>query len=63
MLGIDHVMDTVVGNEMIKGISGGQKRRVTFGEMIVGMANVLMLVSGGDPRLSACCVPHAHEHV
>ncbi|KAG2437813.1 hypothetical protein HXX76_005433 [Chlamydomonas incerta] len=49
MLGIEHVMDTLVGNEMIKGISGGQKRRVTFGEMIVGMANTLMLdeVSNG----------------
>ncbi|KXZ55191.1 hypothetical protein GPECTOR_3g336 [Gonium pectorale] len=43
MLGIDHVLDTLVGNEMIKGISGGQKRRVTLGEMAVGLAHVNML--------------------
>jgi hypothetical protein len=34
LLGIDHVMDTVVGNELLKGISGGQKRRVTSGACI-----------------------------
>ncbi|KAG2483980.1 hypothetical protein HYH03_017223, partial [Edaphochlamys debaryana] len=43
LLGIDHVMGTVVGNDMLKGISGGQKRRVTVGEMAVGLANVMML--------------------
>lgn len=32
LMGIDHVMDTVVGDELLKGISGGQKRRVTCGE-------------------------------
>lgn len=32
MLSIDHVMDTCVGDDMLKGISGGQKRRVTAGE-------------------------------
>jgi hypothetical protein len=36
MLGIDHVMDTLVGNELLKGISGGQKRRVTCGEGLIG---------------------------
>ncbi|GLC39280.1 hypothetical protein PLESTM_000878400, partial [Pleodorina starrii] len=43
MLGIDHVMDTLVGDEMLKGISGGQKRRVTIGEMAVGMSHVMLL--------------------
>lgn len=32
LMGIDHVLDTVVGDEMLKGISGGQKRRVTCGK-------------------------------
>ncbi|GFR39609.1 hypothetical protein Agub_g71, partial [Astrephomene gubernaculifera] len=36
MLGIEHVLDTPVGDEMVKGISGGQQRRVTVGEMAVG---------------------------
>ena len=32
-LGLSHVKDTVVGDENLRGVSGGQKRRVTFGEM------------------------------
>eukprot|EP00596_Hydrurales_sp_CCMP1899_P009770 CAMPEP_0119035166 /NCGR_PEP_ID=MMETSP1177-20130426/2120_1 /TAXON_ID=2985 /ORGANISM="Ochromonas sp, Strain CCMP1899" /LENGTH=1167 /DNA_ID=CAMNT_0006993119 /DNA_START=471 /DNA_END=3971 /DNA_ORIENTATION=+ len=35
VLGIDHVKDTIVGDAMIRGVSGGQKRRVTSGEMLV----------------------------
>eukprot|EP00978_Attheya_sp_CCMP212_P043255 scaffold279116_cov54-Attheya_sp.AAC.1 len=34
-LGIDHVAETVVGDENLRGISGGQKRRVTVGEMFM----------------------------
>lgn len=34
LLGLDHVADTVVGDENLRGISGGQKRRVTVGEMM-----------------------------
>jgi len=43
LLGIDHVMDTYVGDELLKGISGGQKRRVTSAELTVGLAQVMML--------------------
>lgn len=34
-LGIHSCKDTLVGNGMIRGVSGGQKRRVTVGEMLV----------------------------
>lgn len=35
ILGLAHVEDTFVGNsEEVRGVSGGQRRRVTFGEMI-----------------------------
>ncbi len=34
-LGLDHVADTVVGDDNLRGISGGQKRRVTVGEMLL----------------------------
>lgn len=33
-LGLEGCKDTMVGNEMIKGISGGQKRRVTVGRCV-----------------------------
>lgn len=36
LLGLEHVADTVVGGDMLRGISGGQKKRVTTGEMAVG---------------------------
>eukprot|EP00939_MAST-03C_sp_MAST-3C-sp1_P004434 g4434.t1 len=43
MLGIGDCADTVVGDELIRGISGGQKKRVTIGEMIVGGRPVILL--------------------
>ena len=36
--------DTIVGNQMIRGISGGQRKRVTTGEMIVGPMKTLFMV-------------------
>ena len=35
--------DTMVGDDMLRGISGGQKKRVTASEMIVGPKKVLFL--------------------
>ncbi|KAF8011668.1 hypothetical protein BT93_J2067 [Corymbia citriodora subsp. variegata] len=36
ILGLEACADTMVGNQMIRGISGGQRKRVTTGEMLVG---------------------------
>ena len=42
--------DTIVGNQMIRGISGGQRKRVTTGEMTVGpMKTLLMVHSAPQP--------------
>ena len=41
MLGIDHVANSFVGNDEIRGVSGGQRRRVTIGEMLQDSAPVL----------------------
>lgn len=43
ILGLDVCADTLVGNEMIRGISGGQRKRVTTGEMLVGPAKALFM--------------------
>uniref|UniRef100_A0A7N0U871 ABC transporter domain-containing protein n=1 Tax=Kalanchoe fedtschenkoi TaxID=63787 RepID=A0A7N0U871_KALFE len=43
ILGLEICADTLVGNEMFRGISGGQKKRVTTGEMLVGPARALFM--------------------
>ncbi|CAH1422174.1 unnamed protein product [Lactuca virosa] len=43
ILGLDVCRDTFVGDQMRRGISGGQKKRVTTGEMLVGPAKTLFM--------------------
>ncbi|KAL2617466.1 hypothetical protein AAZV13_08G187300 [Glycine max] len=43
ILGLDICKDTIVGDEMHRGVSGGQKKRVTTGEMIVGPTKTLFM--------------------
>ncbi|KAF9614055.1 hypothetical protein IFM89_014855 [Coptis chinensis] len=43
LIGLDICADTMVGDDMRRGISGGQKKRVTTGEMIVGPAMALFM--------------------
>ncbi|KAL6842793.1 hypothetical protein ACP4OV_027637 [Aristida adscensionis] len=43
ILGLKVCADTLVGNDMARGISGGQRKRVTIGEMLVGPARVLFM--------------------
>ena len=42
LLGLSHVADTVVGDENLRGVSGGQKRRVTVGEMLMNRHSKFM---------------------
>ncbi|KZV47168.1 pleiotropic drug resistance protein 2-like [Dorcoceras hygrometricum] len=43
ILGLDICADILVGDEMRRGISGGQKKRVTTGEMLVGPAKAFFM--------------------
>ncbi|GJP69950.1 hypothetical protein CLOP_g944 [Closterium sp. NIES-67] len=43
LLGLGICADTVVGNALVRGISGGQKKRLTTGEEMVGMRQVLLM--------------------
>ncbi|CAN0916650.1 ABC transporter G family member 31 [Linum grandiflorum] len=43
VLGLDVCADTKVGSHMLRGVSGGQKKRVTTGEMIVGPRKTLLM--------------------
>ncbi|KAK9836331.1 hypothetical protein WJX81_006307 [Elliptochloris bilobata] len=43
VLGLNICADTIIGNAMRRGVSGGQKKRVTSGEMLVGPKHVLFM--------------------
>ncbi|XP_073357167.1 ABC transporter G family member 37-like [Aegilops tauschii subsp. strangulata] len=43
ILGLHTCSDTLVGNDMARGISGGQRKRVTIGEMLIGPARSLFM--------------------
>ncbi|KAK9266397.1 hypothetical protein L1049_025254 [Liquidambar formosana] len=43
ILGLDICADILVGDDMRRGISGGQKKRVTTGEMLVGPAKAFFM--------------------
>ncbi|KAL2477702.1 ABC transporter G family member 37 [Forsythia ovata] len=43
ILGLDICADTLIGDAMRRGISGGQKKRLTTGEMIVGPTKALFM--------------------
>ncbi|PQP92778.1 pleiotropic drug resistance protein 1 [Prunus yedoensis var. nudiflora] len=43
ILGLEVCANTMVGDEMVRGISGGERKRVTIGEMLVGPVRALFM--------------------
>eukprot|EP00808_Paulinella_micropora_P014058 g9644.t1 len=57
--GLSHVADTVVGNNMVRGVSGGQRRRVTFAEKMLSDRECLLcdeISTGLDAETTLCIV-------
>ncbi|KAK1929166.1 ABC transporter G family member 31 [Phytophthora citrophthora] len=42
-LGLDNCKDTIVGDAMLRGVSGGERKRVTTGEMLVSKKRLQLL--------------------
>ncbi|XP_057873160.2 pleiotropic drug resistance protein 1 isoform X2 [Cryptomeria japonica] len=65
-LGLDVCSDVMVGDEMRRGISGGQKKRVTTGEILTGPAMVLLMdeiTTGLDSSTASQVVKHIRQLV
>ncbi|XP_043687306.1 pleiotropic drug resistance protein 3-like [Telopea speciosissima] len=65
ILGLDICADSLVGDAMRRGISGGQKKRVTTGEMIVGPTKALFMdeISNGLDSSSTCQIVSCLQHL
>lgn len=53
MLGIERTLDTVVGNDTIRGVSGGEKKRVTIAEMLIGLGARCVVMDNWSKGLDA----------
>ncbi|RHY80807.1 hypothetical protein DYB26_000602 [Aphanomyces astaci] len=42
VLGLNNCADTVVGDALLRGVSGGERKRVTVGEMLVGGQSIFL---------------------
>ena len=40
MVGLEEAANTIIGNDLLRGVSGGQRKRVTIGEMLITNARV-----------------------
>lgn len=52
---IEHTMDTKVGNEMIRGVSGGEKKRVSIAEAMITKVRKRLLTTHLDLFASSKC--------
>ena len=43
LLDLKHVQDTLVGNDLVRGISGGQRKRVTIGVSLTSNPSLILM--------------------
>lgn len=61
-MGLSEAADTLIGSALIRGISGGQKRRVTLAEALLTNARIVCLdqpTTGLDSATAYACVKYA----
>ncbi|KZV43181.1 Pleiotropic drug resistance 12 [Dorcoceras hygrometricum] len=66
VLGLEVCADIMVGDDRVRGISGGQKKRVTTGEMMVGPTNALFMdeISNGlDSSTTFQIINSLRQHI
>lgn len=54
ILGLSECADTLVGDEMRRGISGGQKKRATIGKQFILSTMYLVLIAPYSHFLDEC---------
>ncbi|KAF0715900.1 Aste57867_3122 [Aphanomyces stellatus] len=64
-MGLSHCAKTIVGNGMLRGVSGGERKRVTTGEMKFGgkLVSLLDEISTGLDAASTYDIVKAHRHM
>ena len=58
-LGIPHTKKTLVGNEFIRGVSGGERKRVSLAEVMAGQVSILSpydMTYYLRPKLESCSI-------
>lgn len=53
MLRIERVLDTIVGNEILRGVSGGERKRTTIAEMLIGLSSGAVVMDNWSKGLDA----------
>ncbi|GAB9466632.1 Atp-binding protein [Globisporangium polare] len=64
-LGLQVCEDTIIGNAMIRGVSGGQRKRVTTGEMQFGRKHVMLMdeISTGLDSAATYDIVHTQRNI
>ena len=65
VLGLNEVANTIVGDASLRGVSGGQKRRVTLGEMLMPPRSIRYMdaISNGLDAATAYDIVQALKYV
>jgi len=62
LLSLDHVKGTVVGSDLLRGVSGGEKKRVSIGEVVL-MRSSLICLDGWSRGLDSAATLRICKHL